>query len=210
MAQETGIYAIVNSVTGRKYIGSSINIQNRFRQHRSDLKNGKHKNPILQAAWDRYGHEAFSFIVLELVHADHLLERERIIIQQTTDRYNVCMDPEHHRLNVPHTVEARIKISNAKKGKKMSQVHRQAHLNAMRSAATRAKCSLAKSGSKQTQASNLKRSLSMKNLPDIEQRRERCRMLGLSRKGKKLVHTQEHKRKISTAMKILWTKKRAL
>lgn len=56
-----GLYRIVCTVTGSTYIGSSVRIPYRLRQHRSDLRLGKHDNPKLQNAWNKYGADAFVF-----------------------------------------------------------------------------------------------------------------------------------------------------
>jgi group I intron endonuclease len=59
-----GIYAIVNSVTGARYIGQAINIQNRWNEHRRCLREDTHSNEHLQSAWNKYGEQAFRFEVL--------------------------------------------------------------------------------------------------------------------------------------------------
>ena len=60
-----GIYEIENKKTGKKYIGSSHNIEKRFYQHKNDMKNGKHANIHLQREYDKYGLESFKFNILE-------------------------------------------------------------------------------------------------------------------------------------------------
>lgn len=58
------IYQILNNLNGHCYIGQTNNYQRRFNQHKNDLKKGKHDNPYLQKAYDKYGPEAFSFNIL--------------------------------------------------------------------------------------------------------------------------------------------------
>ena len=60
-----GIYAIVNKVNGKQYVGSSKDIQNRFVRHKYDLKNNKHINLHLQNAWNKYHEDSFDFEILE-------------------------------------------------------------------------------------------------------------------------------------------------
>nr|DAU06974.1 MAG TPA: intron associated endonuclease [Caudoviricetes sp.] len=50
-----GVYAIVNLLNNKKYIGSSSSIRRRYRQHFNELSNDKHANPILQKAFNKYG-----------------------------------------------------------------------------------------------------------------------------------------------------------
>jgi group I intron endonuclease len=62
-----GVYAIVNSATGKAYIGSAVDISRRWAQHRRELQRGTHNNGHLSAAWAKYGEEAFTFQVIEEV-----------------------------------------------------------------------------------------------------------------------------------------------
>jgi len=64
-----GVYTIRNRITGRAYVGSTGHIAKRWCAHRSQLRNGKHHNPGLQADWDRCGETAFVW-TLEYSSAD--------------------------------------------------------------------------------------------------------------------------------------------
>ena len=57
----SGIYKITNKVNGKFYIGSSVDLKDRWRRHRSHLKNGSHVNTHLQRSYNKYGKEAFIF-----------------------------------------------------------------------------------------------------------------------------------------------------
>ena len=63
-----GIYVIRNNISGKVYVGSSINPKKRWREHRCNLRQGKHHAPLLQRAWDARGESAFTFEVIETVH----------------------------------------------------------------------------------------------------------------------------------------------
>lgn len=56
-----GIYCIVNKVNYKKYVGSSINVKNKFRQHKHTLNNNKHCNKHLQLAWNKCKATNFEF-----------------------------------------------------------------------------------------------------------------------------------------------------
>lgn len=62
-----GVYAIINTVNGKTYIGSSHNIQHRWQDHCRDLRIGRHHSSVLQHAWNKYGEAAFAFQVMEIV-----------------------------------------------------------------------------------------------------------------------------------------------
>lgn len=42
-----GIYMLLNTKNGKRYIGSSINIRKRLWEHRALLRHNKHDNPHL-------------------------------------------------------------------------------------------------------------------------------------------------------------------
>jgi group I intron endonuclease len=54
-----GIYKIVNRVTGQCYVGQSIRIKKRLKDHFRLLRRNKHTNPHLQNSYNKYGAEAF-------------------------------------------------------------------------------------------------------------------------------------------------------
>ena len=72
-----GIYKIENTVNGKVYIGQSVDITDRWEHHRSELKNNRHGNAHLQASWNKYGEDSFTFTVLEECTRKELQEREK-------------------------------------------------------------------------------------------------------------------------------------
>ncbi|SRR5579875_808517 len=84
-----GVYAIVNTITHERYIGSSTNISARFAQHQTLLRRGKHHACRLQEAWNTYGEEVFAFAVVEEVTNPELLEsREQHYLDTEQPTYN--------------------------------------------------------------------------------------------------------------------------
>lgn len=69
-----GIYCISNTVNGKKYVGQSRNIKERWRHHVCLLDANKHDNKHLQYAWNKYGRDAFEFSILETFENDKLLD----------------------------------------------------------------------------------------------------------------------------------------
>lgn len=55
------IYKITNNITKQSYIGQTIDIKRRRREHIHLLEEGRHENPLLQNSWNVYGEENFSF-----------------------------------------------------------------------------------------------------------------------------------------------------
>lgn len=77
-----GIYCIKNLVDNKIYVGQSVNINARWRQHRSHLRRNMHRNEHLQNAWNKYGEINFEFSILELCDIEVMDELERFYIER--------------------------------------------------------------------------------------------------------------------------------
>lgn len=86
-----GIYSIINLVTGQAYIGSSTDILYRLATHLSELRTRRHPNPHLQRAWNLYGQECFTVVILQIVEdKDTLLQVEQWYLDSWPALYNIC------------------------------------------------------------------------------------------------------------------------
>lgn len=65
MKVTSGIYKIVNKVNGKYYVGSSKNIESRWKSHRYELRRNCHKNVRLQSDYNR-GDE-FEYVMVESI-----------------------------------------------------------------------------------------------------------------------------------------------
>lgn len=74
---KSGIYKIINIVNGKYYLGSSDNIDKRWKKHRCDLRHNRHHSIHLQRAWNKYGEKSFIFEIIEKVETKMLLEKEQ-------------------------------------------------------------------------------------------------------------------------------------
>lgn len=125
MEKIIGIYKILNKVNNKFYIGSSVNINIRFREHKRCLELGTHVNKHLQSAWNKYGSNNFEFIILEKyknITNKELRDKETEIIQRTKC---FCDEIGYNfiaggigTLNTPCSQEKREKISKSNMGKK--------------------------------------------------------------------------------------------
>jgi group I intron endonuclease len=133
MAREKkcGVYAIRNRVTGAFYIGSSVDLVNRLGRHRRELRKGTHSNPRLQAAWNKYGEEAFFTEVLCSSTRETVQEDEQRYLDESasiTLRYNISLSADNpnrgRRLSEEH--RRRIGAANAValRGKVLTEEHR--------------------------------------------------------------------------------------
>jgi group I intron endonuclease len=85
-----GIYKITNTITGKIYIGSSINIERRFQRHKNDLLKNKHNNAHLQREYNNYTLDCFTFEVIEITCKSDLKVIEQNYLNKIfeTDNYN--------------------------------------------------------------------------------------------------------------------------
>jgi group I intron endonuclease len=171
MADNAGIYEIVNTTNGYRYIGSSRAIRKRW---------GMHRCPHLQASWNKHGEGAFAFRVLLICDRTDLIAYEQAAIDGLRPEYNVApkaslpngvpMSPagrerlsqrmrgNTNTLGLKHSPESRELIRRAKmgntatRGRKLSPEHvakvAAAHRGSKRSAESRARMSAAMAGKK--------------------------------------------------------------
>lgn len=81
-----GIYKIENKVNGKVYVGQSVNIETRWKNHRCELNRGTHYNDYLQRSWNKYGADNFDFSVIEECEQCELNDKEIYWI----DLYHSC------------------------------------------------------------------------------------------------------------------------
>ena len=79
-----GVYIITCLSNNKVYIGSSQNIEKRWKTHKAKLFNKTHRNKHLQNAYQKYGAENITYSILELVSKENLIIRE----QYWMDEYN--------------------------------------------------------------------------------------------------------------------------
>lgn len=116
----SGIYAIVNKVDGKRYIGSSADINDRWRRHVGLLNAGKHHSPHLQHAWTKYGANNFDFVILYTCSCDDLIYHEQRYLDSYKPEYNVS--PTAGRTaGVIRSTEYIAKQKQSQKGKVLSE-----------------------------------------------------------------------------------------
>lgn len=199
------IYCITNIVNDKQYVGQAVIKSKRWKDHKASLSVGKHKNRYLQAAYNKYGKDAFVYTVLEILPTLlKLTEREQYWINKlntvATNGYN--LNPmAGSAIGFKHSEETKLKWSKQRKGKKRSV---EFSLTISKSWETRtvseeAKINMSKAhlGKIQTVETRAKRALSM--------------MGNKNNTGKKRSKpvSKETRKKISEAKKVGYAKRKA-
>lgn len=115
-----GIYKITNNINGKIYIGQSINIKARWKDHINTLNRNDSHSVLLQRAWNKYGQENFSFEILELCSEDMLDEVETKYIDLYDSRNNGYNIEPGGNENKHLAEETKQKLREAHLGKKAS------------------------------------------------------------------------------------------
>ena len=205
MEKNSGVYEIVNTLNGKRYIGSSVNIRSRFQHHRAELRSGKHHNRHLQNAWDKYGEENFTFEVLFYCERSHTLVYEQQFLDNLQPEYNVAISASAPMLGLSVSDEVRAKISASMKGNTncLGNKHTAEHIANFSastkghevSAETRAKIGAANKGKSSRRGYKLSEETKAK--------------IGAANKGSKGYHpTDEARNNMSLSQKAAWQRRK--
>lgn len=122
---KSGIYKILNKITGKIYIGSSYDVLKRCKEHAYQLDTNIHCNQYLQNSWNKYSSDDFEFAIIELCEVEDLLTREQYWLDFTKSYdpeigYNI-LKIAGSTLGSKRTEETKVKMSTWQRGRKMSE-----------------------------------------------------------------------------------------
>lgn len=120
MLSKSGIYKITCTVSGKVYIGSSINVRKRRNHHLCYLRKNRHSNNYLQHSYNKYGEDSLVFEMVEECEPELLLVTEEKCINKFNsfnDGFNLVEKPTAHMLGYKHTDEAKAIMSAAAKAR---------------------------------------------------------------------------------------------
>ena len=124
MKYQSGVYEILNTANGKRYIGSAAKLRRRWANHRSALRSGRHHSPPLQRAWNKYGEVAFTFRVLQPCPVAQLLFQEQRAIHGFTPDYNISIVAGAPMRGRKHSALTCAAMSKAARGKPKTALHR--------------------------------------------------------------------------------------
>lgn len=106
----SGIYQIQSICKPERiYVGSTVNITNRWNNHIKTLRINKHKNSKLQNHYNKYGESDLQFSVLLGCEKEELIKNEQFFIDSYNPFFNILM-VAGSSLGYRHTEETLIKM----------------------------------------------------------------------------------------------------
>ena len=111
-------YYYIHIINDKCYVGQALRKKRRLSDHRCSFALNAHKNKHLQAAYNKYGKDAFIYVVVEnLFDASNINEREQWWINQLKPEYNQA-PVAGSCTGFKHSEATRQKLSEIRKGKK--------------------------------------------------------------------------------------------
>lgn len=200
-----------NVTNGHRYIGSAVNLRKRRNGHLRHLRNGRHHNAHLQAAWNLYGADAFEFMSVAYVDTHNLLLFEQLCLDGLKPEYNTSMVAGSPMAGRKHSDDARKKMSDSGRG-------RPSHLRGITlSDEHKAKLSASKRGQKRTSEfskhmSEMRRGKPQKPHTEAHKEKVRQKLMGNTNStGKNIgqVRTPEQRDRIRQAVTEWWAERKA-
>ena len=118
-----GLYLLGIQGCKKAYVGSTVNLHNRARQHEGDLKNGVHGNKHLQAAFNKHRGEVL-FMPVPVEPGEDTLKLEQELLDEfhpTGVLMNICKDVSAPTRGMKRSEEAIEKSRQAMTGRKHSE-----------------------------------------------------------------------------------------
>ena len=182
---DSGVYEIRNLASGKRYVGSALNLESRRSNHFSKLSAGGHANIHLQRAYDRDGPACFDFRVLFSSVPPAILTR----LEQA------AMDVLRPEYNIEKKAGSSLGLRRGPMREEHKEAIRKGLVGCVMSDEARGKMSLAAMGN--TRAVGHRNSLGYKHTTEAKER------IGIAARGNKYAlgyrHTEDAKARIGAA-----------
>lgn len=122
--KSSGIYKIQSIIKpDRIYVGSAVNLEERWRKHKQHLRKQCHHNPKIQHHYNKYGEADLEFKVIVCCDKETLIAYEQFYIDALNPYFNICRNAGNTLGQKPWlgrkmSEETKKKLSIANKGKR--------------------------------------------------------------------------------------------
>lgn len=94
--KKSGIYRWTHKESGKSYIGSSVNLGNRFSSYFTyNWIASQAKYSIICKSLLKYGYSEFSLEILEYCNQEDTIEREQFYLDSLNPEYNILKRQDH-------------------------------------------------------------------------------------------------------------------
>lgn len=108
----SGCYLITCEVDGRIYVGSTMNLDRRWKEHVNLLRRGVHHSRFLQRCWTKYGADKFNFEPVLFCKKSDVLFYEQRLIDGLKPAYNSRPNAAS-QLGYRHREESKLRMAEA-------------------------------------------------------------------------------------------------
>lgn len=184
-----GIYKITNIENNKSYVGSSLDIIDRWYQHKASLLHKRHHSIKLQRAFNKYGENKFRYDIIEECNIDSLITREQHYIDlfdSYKNGYNSTPNAGNN-LGMKHSDETKDKLRQLSTGNKnmLGKKHTEETKNIIREKLK---------GKPLSEETKEKMSKSRKGMMSIE---NRMKLIERNKSRIGIKFSEEHKKKLS-------------
>lgn len=96
----SGIYCIINTLNGKRYIGSAKDLYARVHTHFCLLRKNKSHSKHMQSSFNKYGEDVFNYSILEVCEELDLLKTEQFWIDKEKPEFNKNYEAERSYIPV--------------------------------------------------------------------------------------------------------------
>jgi group I intron endonuclease len=128
--EKSGVYLFISKLNGKKYIGSTLDLESRYKSHIHNANRDTDNKQVIAHAIKKYGIKNFSYEVLEYCDKNMLIEREQYYLDlhepfvDNDKGYNVRKIADNNS-GITLSDNTKEKMSKASKGKPKSEKTKQ-------------------------------------------------------------------------------------
>ncbi|KAI9708560.1 MAG: hypothetical protein M1812_007967 [Candelaria pacifica] len=119
----SGVYALVNKINGKSYIGSAVYLSNRILDYQQQAYLASKSTLVIVRAIQKHGFNSFDIYLLEYTSLSDLRTAEQSWLDFYKPEYNTLKLVDSSQ-EYKHTPESLAKISAARTGKKLTDEQR--------------------------------------------------------------------------------------
>lgn len=130
-----GVYKITNTINDKSYIGISVDIERRWKDHKLPYNWNRESNKLLYRAFSKYDIQNFTFEVLEECKISELSEKEKYYIEKydtLKNGYNATAGGEDfsgeshpgHKLTKEDIIDIRTRYGNLERKNQVYEIYK--------------------------------------------------------------------------------------